>query len=88
MALFKKFSFTPCDTCDTCDTPAIKQETVATVATVIGGKEKIKVLQPGPATLICYWCRGSDFWLGGTEKYPKWICRRCHPAAPGAEVMV
>ena len=35
----------------------------------------------------CYWCKGNDFWLGGTEQYPHWICRRCHPPAPGAELI-
>jgi hypothetical protein len=33
----------------------------------------------------CYCCKGTDYWLGGTEKYPHWICRKCHPPAPGAE---
>lgn len=34
--------------------------------------------------LVCYCCKGSDFWLstGG-----KWICRVCHPPAhPSLEV--
>src|SRR6185369_1601897 len=33
----------------------------------------------------CYCCKGTDYWLGGTEKYPHWVCRKCHPPAPGAE---
>ena len=33
----------------------------------------------------CYCCKGSDYWLAGTEQYPHWVCRRCHPPAPGAE---
>jgi hypothetical protein len=33
----------------------------------------------------CYCCKGIDYWLAGTEKYPHWICRKCHPPAPGAE---
>jgi hypothetical protein len=33
----------------------------------------------------CYCCKGTDYWMGGTEKYPHWICRKCHPPAPGAE---
>jgi hypothetical protein len=33
----------------------------------------------------CYCCKGTDYWLGGTNKYPHWVCRRCHPPAPGAE---
>jgi hypothetical protein len=36
----------------------------------------------GPA-LTCYACRGTDFWAG-TGKV---VCRRCHPPAPGAEVL-
>ena len=33
--------------------------------------------------LTCYACRGTDFWVG-TGKV---TCRRCHPPAPGAEVL-
>jgi len=33
----------------------------------------------------CYCCKGTDYWLAGTVKYPNWVCRRCHPPAPGAE---
>jgi hypothetical protein len=33
----------------------------------------------------CYCCKGIDYWLAGTKKYPHWICRKCHPPAPGAE---
>lgn len=33
----------------------------------------------------CYCCKGTDYWLAGTGKYPHWICRKCHPPAPGAE---
>jgi len=33
----------------------------------------------------CYCCKGTDYWLAGTEKYPHWVCRKCHPPAPGAE---
>ena len=85
MALFKKFDYPPATLATPATLPQQNGQTVATVATVIGGKDKINVDQPKPATLICYLCRGYDFWLGGTEKYPKWICRKCHPAAPGAE---
>ena len=36
-----------------------------------------------PAPVVCYACRGTDFWSGaGTT-----TCRRCHPPAPGAEVL-
>ena len=37
---------------------------------------------------ICYCCKGTDYWLGGTEKYPNWICRKCHPPVPGAERLI
>ena len=33
----------------------------------------------------CYCCNGTDYWLAGTEQYPHWVCRRCHPPAPRAE---
>ena len=38
---------------------------------------------PDPAILVCYQCRGVDFWHGQFVT----ICRRCHPPAPGAEVV-
>ncbi len=38
-----------------------------------------------PLTKPCYCCKGTDYWLAGTEKYPHWVCRKCHPPAPGAE---
>ena len=31
--------------------------------------------------VVCYVCRGSDFWTGSGAT----VCRRCHPPAPGAE---
>ena len=37
----------------------------------------------GEVVLTCYACRGTDFWEG-TGKV---TCRRCHPPAPGAEVL-
>lgn len=33
------------------------------------------------APVVCYTCRGSDFWIGSGAV----VCRRCHPPAPGAE---
>jgi hypothetical protein len=39
------------------------------------------------ATKTCYCCKGVDFWLGGTVEHPHYVCRRCHPPAPGAERM-
>ncbi len=38
-------------------------------------------LPPEPAPLVCYWCRGVDFWQSSTVT----VCRNCHPPAPGAE---
>lgn len=35
-----------------------------------------------PSPVVCYACRGTDFWIG-TGKV---TCRKCHPPAPGAEV--
>ena len=37
-----------------------------------------------PAPLVCYACRGTDFWSGAGATT---TCRRCHPPAPGAEVV-
>jgi hypothetical protein len=37
----------------------------------------------GGVVLTCYTCRGTDFWVGRR----KVTCRRCHPPAPGAEVL-
>ena len=51
-------------------------------------KGKVEPIMSGSAKLICYWCKSTDFWRGGTPRHPKWICRKCHPPAPGAEVMV
>ena len=43
--------------------------------------------EPGPfreaAPVVCYSCRGSDFWRGRGVV----VCRRCHPPVPGAEVL-
>jgi len=36
-----------------------------------------------PSPVVCYVCRGTDFWIGTG----KTTCRRCHPPAPGAEVL-
>lgn len=41
----------------------------------------IAALPPEPAPLVCYWCRGVDFWQSPTVT----VCRNCHPPAPGAE---
>jgi hypothetical protein len=41
------------------------------------------VSDPAEAPLVCYACRGTEFWTG-TGKV---TCRRCHPPAPGAEVL-
>lgn len=41
-----------------------------------------------PLTKPCYCCKGKDYWLAGTEQYPHWICRKCHPPAPGAEKII
>ena len=36
-----------------------------------------------PARLLCFACGGTDFWKGRGVV----VCRRCHPPAPGAEVL-
>lgn len=49
-------------------------------------KNKDTLQQPLlPHERPCYCCKGTDYWLAGTEKYPRWVCRKCHPPAPGAE---
>ena len=43
-------------------------------------------VEPIPALLriVCYWCRGKDFWE--SARVPgRWVCRICHPPAPEAE---
>ena len=40
--------------------------------------------QTGEPTRICFCCRGSDFWQSAHDP-ERWVCRRCHPPAPGAE---
>lgn len=40
-------------------------------------------VEPEPGTVVCYSCWGSDFWQGSGAV----VCRRCHPPAPGAEVL-
>lgn len=48
-----------------------------------GKVEPVPVLPPGMSP--CHCCKGVDYWLAGTERYPHWICRKCHPPAQGAE---
>lgn len=36
-----------------------------------------------PAVITCFSCWGRDFWRGSGAV----VCRRCHPPAPGAEVL-
>jgi hypothetical protein len=42
------------------------------------------IVQQGSRKVICHCCKKTDFWLSIHGKY---ICRRCHPPAPGAEVV-
>jgi hypothetical protein len=34
---------------------------------------------------VCYCCKGTDFWIAGTEDDPYKLCRKCRPPIPGAE---
>jgi len=43
------------------------------------------LIKPLPAQRACYCCKGTDYWLAGTERYPHWVCRRCHPPVPGMD---
>jgi len=43
-----------------------------------------------PAPVLCFACKGADFWQGepihytdGTTEPASWVCRRCHPPAIG-----
>ena len=63
-----------------------KQPVIKSVPVVPAVPEKNRVATDKPTmTKPCYCCKGIDYWLAGTEKYPHWICRKCHPPAPGAE---
>lgn len=42
---------------------------------------EIRALPAQP--VVCFSCWGSDFWQGTGAL----VCRRCHPPAPGAEVL-
>lgn len=44
---------------------------------------RIPVPSEAPAPPVCFSCWGSDFWQGSGAV----VCRRCHPPAPGAEVL-
>jgi hypothetical protein len=48
--------------------------------------EIIRLLTPKPEPnkqLVCYSCRGKDFW---TSIYGVSVCRKCHPPVADAEV--
>lgn len=72
--------------------PATRAEAQAP-GTNIGEPHNFPNQSPHPLTLShvlpnrrpCYSCRSMDYWMGGTDEYPLWICRNCHPPAPGAE---
>lgn len=34
---------------------------------------------------VCYCCKGTDFWIAGTEDNPYKLCRKCRPPISGAE---
>ncbi len=63
-----------------------KQSVIKSVPVVPAVPVKNTVTTDKPTlTKPCYCCKGTDYWLAGTEKYPHWVCRKCHPPAPGAE---
>lgn len=39
---------------------------------------------PSLPRVVCYWCRRKDFWESALCP-GHWICRICHPPAPGTE---
>lgn len=65
----------------------IEKQPVIKSVPVVPAVPVIKTVAPDKLTLTkpCYYCKGTDYWLAGTKKYPHWVCRKCHPPAPGAE---
>ena len=62
----------------------------ALLARVREHKAGILLLLPEPASLICYTCKGRDFWQGepvhytdSTKAPAPWVCSRCHPRPEG-----
>ena len=75
-------------------------DTTTAFCTPYGGHCSVKVTGAYPADCIrtkcehytgqaprrtCYSCKGPDFWESAVTETPRFICRRCHPPAPGAE---
>ena len=61
------------------DKLSIKVLNIKRLADVCPNRDEVRTARP---TCIN---RHNDYWLGGTEQHPIWICRICHPPAPGAE---
>lgn len=59
--------------------PLVKNVPVVPAVPVINADAPMK-------QTACYWCKSHDLWRAGTEQYPHWVCRNCHPPAPGAEL--
>ena len=59
--------------------------TAPLLAAVRACKADLMRLVGKPAPVLCFACRGSDFWRGmasyndGTTTPGPWVCRRCHP---------
>ena len=69
---------------------AVEAVTVVQPATPLTNTASATMLPPLPMLpnkQPCYCCKGTDYWLAGTEQYPHWVCRECHPPVPGAERM-
>jgi hypothetical protein len=56
-------------------------------------KAALLALVEEPAPVLCFACKGADFWQGepihytdGTTEPACWLCRRCHPPGAGGRV--
>ena len=84
MALFARFDIPVVAKAAKVEKPAPSKKTLSPVPQ-LSQAEPIEKLPTTLAHRLCYCCKGTDYWLAGTEKYPHWVCRKCHPPAPGAE---
>jgi len=84
MALFAKFEIQPVAKAAKVEKVAATEKPPSHVSQLSQAEQPEK-LPLSNTHRPCYCCKSIDYWLAGTEKYPHWICRKCHPPAPGAE---
>lgn len=61
--------------------PIPKGHGIWRLADVVGERDEITTERE-----VCYCCKGTDFWIAGTEDAPYKLCRKCRPPIPGAEL--